>query len=311
MRKDSPGSAEKEGAVGLEGELAQYFLSRKRLVEEGLDRWVPSASREPKLLHQAMRYSLFAGGKRLRPILCLASAETVCQSWEPALPLACAVECIHTYSLIHDDLPSMDNDDLRRGRPTLHRVYGEAMAILAGDALQALAFELASQAKATPRYTLSVLVRELAKAAGSRALVGGQVVDLQSEGKAISLPRLRGIHRRKTGALILTSVRLGAMAADADPRKLQSLSRFAFFLGVAFQIQDDILDVTQTQETLGKTAGKDVRSQKATYPRILGLEEACRLADLYTRRALHALEPLGQRGAILRGIALHLLRRDR
>ncbi|CAF0702631.1 polyprenyl synthetase family protein [Candidatus Methylacidithermus pantelleriae] len=288
-----------------------YLRSQKEVVEKALDERIPRADRQPKRLHEAIRYSLFAGGKRLRPILCLTTCQTLCGHWEPAIPWACAIECIHTYSLIHDDLPCMDNDDWRRGRPTLHRVFGEAIAILAGDALQALAFEIASSAKGTPRYPVPLLLGELARAAGSRALVGGQVGDLESEGKEVSLTQLRLIHRRKTAALIVVSVRLGAMAADAETWELKQLTRFARFLGVAFQIRDDVLDVTQTQEKLGKTAGKDLQSQKATYPRIVGLAEANRLAALYTHRALEALRPFGERASPWIQLAHHLLERDR
>src|SRR6202044_2410432 len=216
---------------------------------------------------------IFAGGKRLRPILTLAAAEVLGARPEPALPLACAVECIHTYSLIHDDLPCMDNDDFRRGKPTSHKVYGEGIAVLAGDALLTIAFEIATQSKSWPRYSHAEIVREIAAAAGSQALVAGQVADLEGEGKKITPADLRYIHENKTAALIASSIRLGAMSANATPKQLKKLTEFGQSLGLAFQVIDDILDVTQTTEKLGKRAGKDVKAQKATYPALLGLEK--------------------------------------
>src|SRR2546430_10114040 len=219
-----------------------------------------------------MRYSLFAGGKRLRPILCLAAAEACRCKVDTALPLACAVECIHTYSLVHDDLPSMDNDDFRRGRPTCHKVFGDGIAVLAGDALLTIAFEIVSNAKAAPRYDISILLREIAVAAGSQKLIAGQVADLEAEGKRVKRDQLRFIHENKTAAMLKSSVRLGAMSANADARKLSAITQFGEQLGLAFQVIDDILDVTQTSEILGKSAGKDVAAKKATYPAVIGLD---------------------------------------
>ena len=204
-----------------------------------------------------MRYSIFAGGKRLRPALCLAAAEACRGSWREALPLACAVECIHTYSLIHDDLPAMDNDDYRRGKLTNHKVFGEGIAVLAGDALLTEAFAIAGRAAATPRYSAGAMLQELWEAAGSRQLIAGQVADLEGEGKKISAAQLRYIHERKTAALLRCSVRLGGMSANCPPAQLAALGDFGLNVGLAFQIIDDILDVTQTSEQLGKTAGKD------------------------------------------------------
>src|ERR1043166_7975813 len=234
-------------------DLGPYLKSRQRLVEKALDLHLPKATVKPATIHKAMRYSLFAGGKRLRPILCLASAEACGGKVDRALPLACAMECIHTYSLVHDDLPSMDNDDFRRGRATCHKVFGDGIAVLAGDALLTIAFEFVSRAKPTPRYDLSILLREIAVPAGSRKLIAGQVADLQAEGKKATAVQVRYIHESKTAAILAASVRLGAMSANANPKQLGAITRFGRALGLAFQVVDDILDVTQTSEKLGKS----------------------------------------------------------
>jgi geranylgeranyl diphosphate synthase type II len=257
-----------------------------------------------------MRYSLFAGGKRLRPVLCLAAAEACGGRTSAALPLACAVECIHTYSLIHDDLPSMDNDDLRRGRPTCHKVFGDGIAILAGDALLTIAFEIAAQAKSTSRYDLRAIVREIAGAAGSQKLIAGQVADLEGEGRRINRAQLRYIHENKTAALLTTSVRLGAMAVNATTKELAALTAFGRALGLAFQVIDDILDVTQTSEKLGKSAGKDVAAKKATYPAVIGLEKSRAEARRLTAKAHGALKGLGNKARVLQGLADYLLQRE-
>ena len=271
---------------------------------------VPAASTKPKTIHKAMRYSIFAGGKRLRPVICLATAEVLGGKIEAALPLACAVECIHTYSLIHDDLPCMDNDDFRRGKPTSHKVFGEGMAVLAGDALLTIAFEMAASCKGWPRYSHAAIIHEIAVASGSQALIGGQVADAEGEGKKISPVELRYIHENKTAALIATSIRLGAMSANATPKQLKNLTEFGQSLGLAFQVIDDILDVTQTTEKLGKSAGKDLKAQKATYPALLGLEKAKKEADKLTARARAALKPFGRDAEPLAAIADYLLRRE-
>ena len=291
-------------------DLSQYLSVGSATVDRALDGFLPRATVQPATLHRAMRYSLFAGGKRLRPILVLAAAEACGGAVEAALPAACAVECIHTYSLIHDDLPCMDDDDLRRGRPTSHKVFGEGVAVLAGDALLTVAFEILAQAKATPRHPLAVLIRELATASGSRWLIGGQVADLEGEGKKLTGSELRYIHRCKTAALLTASIRLGAMSANATPGRLVGLTEFGQALGLAFQVIDDILDVTQTTEKLGKTAGKDVAATKATYPSIHGLERSRTEARRLTAAAHRALRPLGSRGARLREIADYLLARE-
>ncbi|HUB66265.1 MAG TPA: farnesyl diphosphate synthase [Candidatus Methylacidiphilales bacterium] len=290
--------------------FSRYWQARQKKVDAALDRFLPSANIRPKTIHQAMRYSIFAGGKRLRPIICLAAAEVLRGDIDVALPLACAVECIHTYSLIHDDLPCMDNDDFRRGKPTSHKVYGEGIAVLAGDALLTIAFEIAARCKAPPRYSHAVIIGEVAAAAGSRALVAGQVADLEGEGKKITPAELRYIHENKTAALIASSIRLGAMSANATPKQLEKLTEFGQNLGLAFQVIDDILDVTQTTEKLGKSAGKDLKAQKATYPALLGIEKAKVEADRLTGKARAALKPFSNDAAPLEAIADFLLKRE-
>ena len=290
--------------------LQQYFSARLKLIDKALDRFLPRATAKPATIHKAMRYSLFAGGKRIRPVLTLAAAEACGGTASAAMPAACAAECIHTYSLIHDDLPCMDDDDLRRGRPTSHKVFGEGVAVLAGDGLLTIAFEILAQAKPTPRYGTAALVRELADAAGSKWLIGGQVADLEGEGRALTATELKYIHRCKTAALLTSSLRLGAMSANATARQLQNLTDFGQALGLAFQVIDDILDVTQTTEKLGKTAGKDVKATKATYPAIHGLEKSRAEAHRLTNAAHTAMKPFGKKGEILRGIADSLLARE-
>jgi geranylgeranyl diphosphate synthase, type II len=291
-------------------DLSRYLATRQKEIDRALDSFLPKASAKPATIHKAMRYSLFAGGKRLRPILCLAAAEACGGLTKSALPLACALECIHTYSLIHDDLPSMDNDDFRRGRPTCHKVFGDGIAVLAGDALLTIAFEIAAQAEGWQRYDLRAVRREIAVAAGSRKLIAGQVADLEAEGKAINRSQLRYIHENKTAALLTTSVRLGAMSANATPAHLAAMSKFGRALGLAFQVIDDILDVTQTSEKLGKSAGKDAAAHKATYPSVLGLVRSRAEAAWLTRQAHAALRPLGQRAETLRALANYLLERE-
>lgn len=290
-------------------DLKEYWGKRQQQFERKLDKLVPSEKTKPATIHGAMRYSLLAGGKRLRPILVLSAAEALGGKIENAYPLAAAVECIHTYSLIHDDLPCMDDDDLRRGKPTSHKVYGEGMAVLAGDALLTLAFELAAGAKPTKRYSSADYVLETAHGAGSRKLIAGQVVDLECEGKKISPKELQYIHECKTAALIATSLRLGAMSANASPKKLQAVTTFGQSLGLAFQVIDDILDITQTSEELGKSAGKDLQAQKATYPALLGMKMAQAEARRLTRKADRALDPLGNKAKRLRQIAAYMLDR--
>ena len=290
--------------------LNRYLDRSIKLVNAALNRHLPKASAKPKTLHESMRYSMFAGGKRLRPILCMAAAEACGGRASDSLILGSAVECIHTYSLIHDDLPGMDDDDLRRGMPTNHVVYGEGIAVLAGDALLTLAFELANQAKPTKRYKQNGFVGELAKTAGHAQLIAGQVADLEGEGMPVSRAQLRYIHERKTSALLTCSVRLGGMSANATPRQLQALTDFGYSVGLAFQVIDDILDVTLSSEQLGKTAGKDVAVQKATYPSVVGLAKSQKIAAKLTTKAYAALKPFNGKAVALEALADYLLKRD-
>ena len=298
-----------KGKAGFD--LDAFLASRTETVNRALDRFLPAERTRPATIHKAMRYSLFAGGKRMRPALCLAAAAACGGDEAEAMPLACAVECIHTYSLIHDDLPAMDNDDYRRGKLTNHKVFGEGVAVLAGDALLTQAFEVAAQCRSWPRYSHQQVVLELARAAGSLQLIAGQVADLEAEGKKISTAQLRYIHERKTSALLCASVRLGGMSANCTAAQLQALTDFGYHVGLAFQVIDDILDVTQTSETLGKTAGKDTKAQKATYPAIVGLEKSRRIAAQLTGRAFAALEGFKGRAPALEALAGFLLKRDR
>jgi geranylgeranyl diphosphate synthase type II len=292
-------------------DLQRYLDRRTAAVDKALGRLLPPAGAKPSTIHRAMRYSIFAGGKRMRPALCLAAAEACGGKLEDVLPLACAVECVHTYSLIHDDLPAMDDDDLRRGKPTNHKVFGEGIAILAGDALLTEAFAMAAQCKGWPRYRHQDIVLELARAAGSRQLIAGQVADLEGEGKKISARQLRYIHERKTSALLCCSVRLGGMSANCSPPQLRALTDFGYNVGLAFQIIDDILDVTQTSGQLGKTAGKDTAAAKATYPAIVGLEKSRAIAAHLTGRAFKALRIFKGKAPALEALADYLLKRDR
>src|SRR6266705_628652 len=292
-------------------DLAAYLADRTEAVNRALDRFLPRATTRPATIHQAMRYSLFAGGKRMRPALSLAAAEACGGSPEDALPLACAVECIHTYSLVHDDLPAMDNDDYRRGKLTNHKVFGEAIAILAGDALLTQAFEIAAQCRGWPSYSHQRVILELASAAGSLHLIAGQVADVEGEGRRISIQQLRYIHERKTSALLRCSVRLGGMSANCTAAQLKALTDFGCNIGLGFQIIDDILDVTQSSQQLGKTAGKAAASQKATYPAIVGLKKSRALAQRLTRRAFSALKRFKGKARILEALAEFLLSRDR
>jgi len=290
--------------------IKAYLRSRQKKIDRALERYLPGENARPPTIHKAMRYSLFAGGKRLRPILCLAAAETCGGKIGNALPLACALECIHTYSLVHDDLPSMDNDDFRRGRPTCHKVFGDGIAVLAGDGLLTIAFEIVSRAKTPRHYDMSILLREIAMAAGSQKLIAGQVADLEAEGRNIDMMGLRYIHEKKTAAILTTSARLGAMSANADAKKLAAITKFGRALGLAFQIIDDILDVTQTSEKLGKSAGKDAAAKKATYPAVIGLKKSRLEAKRLTRRAHNALSIFDGRAEALHALANYLLERE-
>ena len=292
-------------------DLAAYMAEWARAVDQALGRFLPAESVPPETLHRAMRYSVFAGGKRLRPVLVIAGAEAVGGRSDDVMPTACAVEMIHTYSLIHDDLPAMDNDDCRRGVPTNHKVFGEALAILAGDALLTLAFRLlADNVPATssgPRLR-DVLV-EIADAAGSSGMVGGQVADIECEGKPADAEIVDYIHTHKTAALIRASIRAGAILSGATPAQLDALGVVGGALGLAFQIMDDILDVTATTEELGKTAGKDQAQQKATYPAVHGIEASRRRAQALVAEAHAVLAPFGPRAQPLSELGAFMIER--
>ena len=287
-------------------ELRQDWIRLAKLADKALDR-VLAGGDWPKSLRKAMRYSIFAGGKRLRPVLCLMAAEAVGGRAAAALAPACALEMVHTYSLIHDDLPAMDDDDFRRGRPTSHKVFGEAMAILAGDALLTLAFETAASVK--DARAAGRLCAELAEGAGPAGMVGGQVYDMESEGKRPNARLVEEIHRRKTAALIRAAARMGGIAGGATPRQLAALTRFGEALGLLFQVTDDILDETGDEAKMGKRLHKDAAAGKQTYPRAHGLSAARKLAASLARRAENALKPLGPRAAILAQMPRFVLQR--
>src|SRR5712671_6932374 len=266
--------------------LQDYIEHQQKRVDAALDQWVPPESQDPAVIHRAMRYSLFAGGKRIRPLLAIAAAEAVCDAPAGIESAACTLEMIHTYSLIHDDLPALDNDDLRRGRPTCHKVFGDAMAILAGDALLTLAFEVLSKIECVCAERRIQLVRELATASGTvGGMIGGQVNDLEGEGKFPTAHLLESIHRAKTGALLRASVRIGAIYAGATAEQSTALSCYGAHVGLAFQMIDDILDVEESSEALGKTAGKDAQQNKITFPAVYGLTESRRMAEIERQKA--------------------------
>lgn len=294
-------------------ELKDYLHNRSTLVDQALDHWLPAESLLPLSLHQAMRYSVFAGGKRLRPILMIAASEAVGGSAQQVMHAACAMEMIHTYSLVHDDLPAMDDDDFRRGRPTNHKVYGEATAVLAGDALLTEAFRLLADAEANrsvPPATALRVIELIARYAGSQGMVGGQVVDMESEGKEIDFPTLEYIHTHKTGGLILASVQVGALLGGGDEERFAALTRFGGAAGLAFQIADDILDVVGDQAELGKDVGSDQARGKATYPALLGIAEARQRADELCDIAVGAIASLGKSAETLRVLARYIIDRN-
>jgi geranylgeranyl diphosphate synthase type II len=293
--------------------LKEYLKEQCACVDAALDRFLPQESELPHSIHKAMRYSVFAGGKRVRPILMLAACQAVGGNTERALPAACAMEMIHTYSLIHDDLPAMDDDDFRRGNPTNHKVFGEAIAILAGDALLTEAFKLISD----PRFSagcdpagLLAVIHEIATCAGSHGMVGGQVVDMESEGNhEIDLATVQYIHTHKTGALIKASVVAGALLGGAVGPQLAAITRYGEAAGLAFQIADDILDIEGTTEEIGKDAGSDEARGKATYPAVIGLSAAKEEAQAMMEEALRALEVFGAEAEPLREIARYIVQR--
>ncbi len=288
----------------------EYLKQQQKLVDAELDRLVPPESTPPQTIHRAMRYSLFAGGKRIRPVLCLAAARAVADFAPGAEEAACALELVHTYSLIHDDLPALDNDDLRRGRPTCHKEFGEAMAILAGDALLTFAFQVLGQIRGALGRRAQ-LVEELSVAAGTvGGMIAGQVADLEGEGKHPTAALLETIHRAKTGALIRASVRMGGICAGANEAEMAALTCYGQHVGLAFQIVDDILDVSQLSEALGKTAGKDAEQKKVTFPAVYGLEKSRRMAEHERQAANQALELFGERGVRLGELADLIVERD-
>jgi geranylgeranyl diphosphate synthase type II len=287
-------------------------LSRQQArIEEALERLSPPETEYPPSIHKAMRYSLFAGGKRIRPILCLEAAAAVSDSTPGIETPACALEMIHTYSLIHDDLPALDNDDYRRGKLTCHRVFGDAIAILAGDALLTRAFRVVSEMDGVPADRLLAVARELARAAGTvDGMIGGQVADLEAEGKPVEEAQLHYIHRAKTAALIRGAVRVGAIFAGGLAGPIEALACFGAQIGLAFQIVDDVLDVVESSEGLGKTAGKDARQQKATFPALYGVERSREMARHLEQQAIDALAPFGERAARLRDLARLIVERN-
>jgi geranylgeranyl diphosphate synthase type II len=287
--------------------VQQALEEHRVLVEQALDTALPAADAWPETIHRAVRYSLFAGGKRIRPMLVMAAGDAVGAVREEVVPYACAVEMIHTYSLIHDDLPAMDNDDLRRGKPTSHKVFGEAIAILAGDALLTRAFHLL--AEIPPGWDTVRVARRmqalaiLGEAAGTAGLIGGQVEDLESERRPVDAAALERLHRAKTGALLSACIRGAAAIGGTDAQTSQRLGRYASAIGLAFQVVDDVLDATETADQLGKTAGKDSKAEKATYVRVHGLERSKAMAQALRAEALEAVDPLGDRGQALAFLA--------
>lgn len=292
--------------MGADMDLKTYIAECGTKINAAMEKYLPGEDILPHNLHRAMRYSVMAGGKRIRPVLIMASCEAVGGDAESVLPVACAMEMIHTYSLIHDDLPAMDDDDYRRGEPTCHKVFGEAMAILAGDALLTQAFVLLSAPETRevlPHGASSKLIHILARNAGSYGMVGGQAVDIESEGREIDFPTLEYIHTHKTGALILASVQAGALAGGADEKAFAQMTRYGELIGLAFQVADDILDVVGDQKLMGKTLGVDEARGKATYPSFFGLEAARERALELRDMAVAAVEPFADRGDLLKQLA--------
>lgn len=289
--------------------LPDFFEADHAAIEAALERLLPAENTQPPSIHRSMRYSVFAGGKRIRPVLCLESAKMFTPSLDAAIHAGCALEFIHTYSLIHDDLPSLDNDDLRRGKPTNHKVFGEAIAILAGDALLTLAFETLAKLPLEAERRVRVIA-EVAAAAGTvNGMVGGQVADVEAEGKQIGADALEYIHRSKTAALIRASIVAGAIAGGAADGDVERLRRFGDNIGWAFQVVDDLLDVEESSAALGKTAGKDQAQKKATYPALYGIEKSRAIAAELEAKALAALDAYGERGSRLRQLAAFLVAR--
>jgi geranylgeranyl diphosphate synthase type II len=298
-------------------DIKEYIYTKRTQVDTALEKYLPAEKGSLSAHIKAMRYSIFAGGKRVRPILCLAAAESV-KNFDNSLPegvmlAACALECIHTYSLIHDDLPAMDNDDLRRGKPTSHKVFGEASAILAGDSLLTYAFDLLSrnELKTVSDHDRLTIISLISKAVGPEGMVGGQFLDLTYEGREVHYDILREIHSRKTGALITASVLTGAVLGKSTPEQYEALTRYGIQIGLAFQIVDDLLNVEGTEEQLGKAAGSDAARNKVTYPALLGVDKTRENAKEALQEALAALEGFDERAAMLRGLAQYIISRKR
>lgn len=291
-------------------DIQLYLSDSKKLVDDCLGRLLPPESEEPETIHKAMRYSVFAGGKRVRPILVLASGESLAGDRNVLLHLGAAIEMMHTYSLIHDDLPALDNDDLRRGLPTCHKIFGDAIAILAGDALMTRCYQVLADIPGLSDPIRLCIIREIAAATGTvNGMIGGQVVDLESEGKPISAHALEYIHYSKTGALLKACIRCGALAAGADAAALHALTEFGQKIGLVFQIVDDILDITSSSEVLGKTAGKDEKVKKATYPAFYGIEASKQKARELADSAMEDIRNFGEGAQFLRGIATFIVSR--
>jgi geranylgeranyl diphosphate synthase type II len=284
--------------------LKEFLASEVRRIDDALDRLTPAVTIAPETIHRAMRYSLFAGGKRIRPILCLQAAAAISDDAHGAIDAGCALEMIHTYSLIHDDLPALDNDDFRRGKPTCHKVFGDAMAILAGDALFTLAMQTLVRIDGLEAAAKVALVEELSFGGGTvGGMIGGQVADIEGERQEPTAELLESIHRAKTGALLRASVRMGGICGGATGHQLEALSQYGEHVGLAFQIVDDILDVEESSEALGKTAGKDAAQGKITFPAVYGLDESRVMAQAECKRAHESLEPFGMRAQRLHEIA--------
>jgi geranylgeranyl diphosphate synthase type II len=293
-------------------DLKEHLKEKKKLVDKFLDDYLPKADVHPTALHEAIRYSLFAGGKRVRPILCIASCEAVGGNIDTALPVASAIELIHTYSLIHDDLPAMDNDDYRRGRPTNHKMYGEAIAILAGDALLTMAFDMLADRKLNSRLdsdSLLSIIKTLASASGSAGMVGGQAADIQASGMDVNLPEVEYIHIHKTGALIRASVCIGAITGNASNDEFSALTRYGECIGLAFQIADDVLDIEGSRDEIGKDVGSDIAKEKVTYPSVIGISESKKLAKELIERAVSAISGFDEKAELLREIARYIVER--
>ncbi len=310
---DAPSETAKAIGEGMQDfDLKEYLAERKQWVEAAMEKCLPEPAGLEKNVIDSMRYSLFAGGKRLRPILCLAAAEVVGGAWQTAMPSACALEIIHTFSLIHDDLPAMDNDDYRRGKLTNHKVYGEAMAILAGDALLTEAFYIVANSRADlnipPDRLLDAIVI-ISKAAGFRGMIAGQVIDMESENRDVDISTVEYMHVHKTGALISASLEVGAILGGGSQEQVAALKRYGRHLGLAFQITDDLLDIEGDAELMGKTPGSDIAKNKKTYPALLGVPATREAAKTHVEGALEALESFDEKAGPLRAIARYLLNR--